>query len=94
MRCGTVTDHSPAGVAGGSEKTYSPEEDARSFVEDLIQLDCISHEGARGVLPAERTAPGPATPGETTHYLVREDGKVVLKRRHFDRGFRGCQRGR
>ena len=89
-----MTDHSPAGVAGRSEKTYSPEQDARSFVEDLIQLDRISHESAQGALPAERTAPGPATPCEKTSYLVREDAKVVLKRRHFACGFRGCQTSR
>jgi len=36
-----------AALAGGFEKITSPEEDARSFVEDLIQLDRISHEGAQ-----------------------------------------------
>lgn len=79
-----------AALTGGSEKTLSPEEDARSFVEDLIQLDRVSHEGAQGVLPAELTAPGPAAPSDRTHYLVRVDGKAVLKRHHFDCGWHGC----
>src|SRR5262249_13099095 len=83
-----------AALVGGSEKTFSPEEDARSFVEDLIQLDRISHEGAPGVIPAELTAPGEAAPCDKTHYLVRDDGRTVLKRRHFDCGFRGCKHGR
>jgi phosphohistidine phosphatase SixA len=83
-----------AALAGGSEKTYSPEEDARSFVEDLIQLDRISHDGAQGVIPAELTAlitPGKAAPSAKTHHVVREDGKTILKRLHFDCGFRGCK---
>jgi hypothetical protein len=83
-----------AAVTGGSEKTYSPEEDARSFVEDLIQLDRIAHEGAPGVIPAELTGPGEAAPCHKTHYLVREVGKTVLKRRHFDCGCRAGKRGR
>jgi hypothetical protein len=78
-----------ASLAGGSQETRSPEEDARSFIEDLIQLDRISHEGAAGVLPAELTSPGKDTPCEKTHRLIREDGKTVLKRRHFDCGFCG-----
>jgi hypothetical protein len=82
-----------AAVTGGSEKTFSPEEIARSFIEDLIQLDRISQEGAAGVIPPELTTPGKAAPSDKTHYLVREDGKTVLKRRHFDCGFRGCTHG-
>jgi hypothetical protein len=46
-----------AALAGGAEKTFSPEEEARSFVEDLIQLDRISHEGAPDVIPAELSSP-------------------------------------
>jgi hypothetical protein len=83
-----------AALSGGTEKTFSPQEDARSFIEDLVQLDRISHEGAPGVIPAELTAPGEAAPCAKTHYLVREDGKTVLKRHHFDCGFRGCRHGR
>jgi hypothetical protein len=83
-----------AALAGGSEKTYSPEEDARSFVEDLIQLDRISHENAQGVIPAELTAPGEPAPCDKTHHIVKEDGKTVLKRHHFDCGFPGCKYGR
>jgi hypothetical protein len=83
-----------AAITGGSEKTLGPEEDARSFVEDLIQLDRISHEGASGLIPTELTAPGKAAPSEKTHYVAQEDGRAVLKRRHFDCGFRGCKHGR
>lgn len=83
-----------AALAGGSERTLSPEEEARSFVEDLIQLDRIAHDGAPGVIPAELTTPGPAAPADRTHYLVKEDGKTVVKRRHFDCGFCGRRHGR
>jgi hypothetical protein len=83
-----------AALTGGFEKITSPEEDARSFVEDLIQLDRISHEGAPGVIPAELTTPGEAAPCERTHRLVKEDDKTVLKRHHFDCGFRGCKHSR
>jgi hypothetical protein len=83
-----------AALEGGSEMLSSPEEDARSFVEDLIQLDRISHEGAPGVIPAELTAPGKAAPSEKTHHLVKEEGKTVLKRHHFDCGYPGCKHRR
>jgi hypothetical protein len=83
-----------AALTGGFERITSPEEDARSFVEDLIQLDRISHEGAPGVIPAELTAPGVTGPCEKTHRLVKEDDKTVLKRHHFDCGFRGCKHSR
>jgi hypothetical protein len=82
-----------AAVTGGSEKTYSPEEDARSFVEDLIQLDRIAHE-VTGIIPAELTAPGKSSPCAKTHRLVKEDNKAVLKRHHFDCGFAGCRHRR
>jgi hypothetical protein len=82
-----------ATLAGGSEDSPSPEEDARSFVEDLIQLDRISHEGAPDVIPIELTSPGEASPCDKTHRLVKEDGKTVLKRHHFICGFPGCKRG-
>jgi hypothetical protein len=82
-----------AGRTGGAEVTRSPEEDARSFIEDLIQLDRISPEGAAGVIPAELTSPGKVSPCDRTHHLIKEDGKTVLKRHHFDCGFRGCRHG-
>jgi hypothetical protein len=83
-----------AALTGGSERTFSAEEDARSFVEDLIQLDRISHEGAPGVIPAELTAPGEASPADKTHRLLKEDGKTLLKRHHFDCGFPRRKHGR
>jgi hypothetical protein len=79
-----------AALTGGSERSAGPDEDARSFVEDLIQLDRISQESALGVIPTELTAPGKTAPCAKTHQLVKEDGKNVLKRRHFDCGWHGC----
>jgi hypothetical protein len=80
-----------AALAGGTQATSSAEEDARSFVEDLIQRDKISHKGATDVIPAELTSPaGEASSQHKTHYVSREDGKTVLRRHHFDCGFRDC----
>jgi hypothetical protein len=83
-----------AALTGGSEQISSGEEDAHSSVEDLIQLDKIDHKGATDAIPAELTSPGEAPPSDKTHYLVREDGKTVIRRHHFDCGFRGCRHGR
>jgi hypothetical protein len=83
-----------AAVAGGSEEANSPEEDARSYLEDLIQLDQISHKNAPNVIPAELTAPQREHMSLKTHRLVSEDGKTLLKRHHFECGFRGRKHGR
>ena len=83
-----------AALLGGTEKTSSAEEDVRSFVEDLIQLDRISHERALGAIPVELTSPGEASPCDKTHFLIREDGKIVLNRHHFDCGFHSCRHTR
>ena len=80
-----------AALTGGSQTIVGPEEDARSFIEDLIQLNRIAHQNVPDAIPAELIAPGEAAPGHKTHYLVKEDGKVVLKRHHFDCGFHGCK---
>jgi len=79
-----------AALTGGTQEISSAEEDARSFVEDLIQRDKISHKGAADVIPAELTSPGEAPSYHKTHYVIRDDGKAVLRRHHFDCGFRGC----
>jgi hypothetical protein len=83
-----------AALTGGTEEISSAEEDAHSFLEDLIQLDKISHKGVTDAIPAELTSPGDAPPGDKTHYLTRENGKTVLRRHHFDCGFRACRHGR
>ncbi|AMV24432.1 hypothetical protein VT84_08545 [Gemmata sp. SH-PL17] len=83
-----------AAVAGGADETLSAEDDARSFVEDLIQLDRIAEDEGTGVIPAELISPRKSYPGDKTHRLVREDGKTVLKRRHFCCGFCGRRPGR
>ncbi len=80
-----------AALAGGTEKTFSAEEEARSFVEDLIQLDRIAHANLSEAIPAELIAPRQASPCDRTHHLVKENGKTVLKRHHFDCGFSGCR---
>jgi hypothetical protein len=88
---GTRFPVASAALAGGTQASSSAEEDARSFVEDLIQRDKISHKGATDVIPAELTSPaGEASSQHKTHYVSREDGKTVLRRHHFDCGFRGC----
>jgi hypothetical protein len=79
-----------AAVTGGTREISSAEEDARSFVEDLIQRDKISHKGATDAIPVELTSPGEARPYHKTHYVIREDGKTILRRHHFDCGFCGC----
>jgi hypothetical protein len=84
----------PAALTGGTAPSTSAEEDARSFVEDLIQQGRIDHTGAPDVIPVELIPVVPADPSDKTHHLVKEDGKVVLKRRHFCCGFcrsRGCR---
>jgi len=83
-----------AAVTGGTQENSSAEDDAHSFIEDLIQRDKISHKGATDAIPAELTSPGEASPYHKTHYVAREDGKTVLRRHHFDCGFCGCRQGR
>ena len=83
----------PAALTGGTEKTYSPEEDARSYVEDLIQRDRIAYEHATDPIFSLLTTPGEVEPSEKTHRLVNENGRAVLKRNHFDCGLRGCRHG-
>jgi hypothetical protein len=78
----------PAAVTGGFQKLASAEDEARSFVEDLIQLDRISHDGAKGMIPLELAAPGKAAPGDRTHYFVKKGARITLKRHHFDCGCR------
>lgn len=87
----------PAAVAGGAERSASAEDDARSFVEDLIQRGRIADDDAPGVIPAELIPPTAVYPTDKTHRLVKEDGKVVLKRHHFCCGLCGsfgCRRAR
>jgi hypothetical protein len=85
---------SAAAITGGAAEGTNSEDDARSFVEDLIQLDRIADDTAGGVLPVELLAPGEDYPSDKTHHLVKSDGRVVLKRRHFDCGCRQWRIGR
>lgn len=72
-----------AALTGGAQESRSAEEDARSYVEDLIQLGRIDDASATGVVPEELLPPGEPYPTDKTHQLVKENDVVVLKRRHF-----------
>ena len=73
----------------------TPDDDAASFVEDLIQLGQIEMEPAQGVAGvAMIELPETDDRQRKTHTLVRDDGGAfVLKRLHFDCGLRGCSCG-
>jgi hypothetical protein len=83
-----------AALSGGSQPPLNSEEDARSFLEDLIQRDRVCHEKAPGAFPAELTSPIEPGPSHRTHHLISEDGKILVKRHHFDCGFHGCRHNR
>jgi hypothetical protein len=77
---------------GVQEVHRTPNDDAASFVEDLIQLGRIETESVQGV--AGVALIGLADTGHRhrkTHTLVGGDGGAfVLKRLHFDCGLGGC----
>jgi hypothetical protein len=63
----------------------SPKDQARSFVEHLIQLGRIDLETAKGLLPKELFPAGHRAAGRSTHRLEQtDDGQAVLKRVLFD----------
>ena len=77
-----------AAVSGGAELAKSPETEAKAFIEDLIQLGRVLPDGAASAVPKELFGPRSVDPDtRKTHAIVSEDGKLVLKRRHFDCGF-------
>jgi hypothetical protein len=82
-----------AAPAGDGDRT--PDEDAAAFVENLMMLGRIAMDRTTGaVAPAGMVAPAGVVAEESnsrrTHTLVQEDGKLTLKRLHFDCGFHGC----
>jgi hypothetical protein len=80
-----------AAATGGSEPGKSPETEAKAFIEDLIQLGRVLSGGAASAVPKELFGPVSAErDARKTHIIVSEDGKLVLKRRHFDCKF-GCR---
>lgn len=85
---------SAAAIQGGSDVTTSNEDAARAYVEDLIQNGRIAQGESVSAIPPELMAPGEPYPSDHTHELVRKDGKVILKRRHFDCGFCRSRRRR
>ena len=74
------------------EASLTPEEDARSFIEDLIQLDQISADNGQAVIPPELFTPGSTQTSARTHRLITLDGKNVLKRVRFICGCCGHSR--
>jgi Fungalysin metallopeptidase (M36) len=78
-------DVAPASLGVAPASTRTAEDDARAFVEDLIQLGRIDFEPARGVVAPELMAPPASRPSKKTHTLVVAEGnKMRLKRLHFD----------
>ena len=77
-------------VGVDAEETLAPEDDARHFVEDLIQLGRIDYGSARGIAPQIGDLPSEEA-AEQTHVLEDTAEGQVLRRRHFDCGL-GCCR--
>jgi hypothetical protein len=74
----------PAVLAGRSAEPSTPDEAARAFVEDLIQLDRLDLRAAHGRMAL--IAPSDSRSRKT--HVVRETSEgLVLKRLHFDCGF-------
>jgi hypothetical protein len=78
-------DVAPASLGAAPTSTRTAEDDARAFVEDLVQLGRIDFEPARAVVAPELMPPQTRRPSKKTHTLVvTEDNKIRLKRLHFD----------
>jgi hypothetical protein len=79
-----------AAVTGGPDSGRSPETEAKAFIEDLIQNGRVLQGGAASAVPMEMFGPiSTERDSRKTHIIVSDDGKLVLKRRHFDCQF-GC----
>jgi hypothetical protein len=84
-----------ASIEGGSVDPSSPEQDALSFVEDLVQTGRVDFESAKGVGSPQNVPTEASSISRTTHTLVpNANGVLALKRIHFDCGFGDCSRGR
>jgi len=77
----------PAALRGASAEPSTPDEAARAFVEDLIQLDRLDLRAAPGRVAL--ITPLDARSRSRKTHVVREtsEGTLVLKRLHFDCGF-------
>ena len=83
---------SVASAAPGVASTGGAEDEARAFVEDLIQLGRIEAEPTAFPAGKELLPPSSRSQSEKTHTLVpTREGKLLLKRLHFNCG---CCRGR
>lgn len=73
-------------VSVGAEETESSEDDARHFVEDLLQLGRIELGSARDIAPQLGDLPTEES-AEKTHVLEDTLDGPVLKRHHFNCGY-------
>jgi len=91
----------PTATGGGVIEDEDPEEDARSFVEDLIQLGRIEFEVVKGIAPEFGGMPGEASPKmlemlrtaseevhDKTHVVIATPDGPILKRLRFNCGLR------
>jgi hypothetical protein len=78
-----------AALSGGSAEALAPEEAARAYIEDLVQLDRIDLRAVHGRVAVELTAPTEHR-SRKTHTVQEMPEGPVLKRLHFDCGFHGC----
>jgi hypothetical protein len=75
----------PASLGVAPASTRTAVNDARAFVEDLIQLGRIDFEPARGLVAPELLTLQARQLSKKTHTLViAKDNKIYLKRLHFD----------
>ncbi len=80
-----------AAVTGGSQSGKSSEAEAKAFIEDLIQLGRVLPDGAAHAVPTELFGFKSAEPdARKTHIIVSSEGRMLLKRRHFDCRFECC----
>jgi hypothetical protein len=79
----------PAAIGGGAAEPPGPEEAARAFVEDLMQLDRIDFQAILGQVPVVFSTP-PEARRRKTHVVQETPEGPVLKRLHFDCGVHRC----
>jgi hypothetical protein len=77
----------PAAAFWGASRPSSPERVATEYLEDLIQNGHLSYdripEKAKDALPLAMFAAA-APESRKTHYIIEDEGKLVVKRHHFD----------
>ena len=78
----------PAALAGTPSEPSTPDETARNFIEDLIQLDRVDLRGAQGRVALIALSDSRS---RKTHAVRETSEGLVLKRLHFDCGFHSRQ---